>query len=63
LEALCVGCPTGEILLYSLSIEDFMTKPRLILIPDPKQKAGRVLDIIICNSPYKELAVIQILIL
>jgi len=58
LKLLCVGCVTGEVLVYRYSTaKSFSLTPRFILIPDPRQKSGVVEDIVLCEFPYEEVTV------
>ena len=59
LKLLCVGTTTGEVLVYryTSSMGQFAIIPKLLLIPDPEQKAGAVKDIAIGDALYEEITV------
>ena len=58
LKLICVGTNTGEVIIYYYTSVEII--PKLLLIPDPRQKTGSVIDIIIKELFYEELTVIYI---
>lgn len=59
LKIVCVGTTTGESLVYryTSSLSNLLVIPKLILVPDPRQKAGAVRDMTIGDSLHDEITV------
>lgn len=59
LKMICIGTLKGEVLVfrYSMTANHFDIVPKLILVPDPRQKAGAVCDIAIGDALYEEITV------
>ena len=57
LNLLCIGCSTGEIIVYSFDVESNEIEAKLLLVPDPMQFAGATKDLILATSTYEEFTV------
>lgn len=56
LKIICVGTTTGEILVYRYtSSANLLIIPKLILVPDPRQKTGAVRDVIVADCVHEEI--------